>query len=81
MEKLRRGFGVYGDPLVPGVEYPGHRVSFEDGDPAAFWVSVETRARRRLQERIQERLRGAAPLGPRHGLVPGGLVLARWVLS
>ena len=76
MAELHKGFGVFGETLMVGQDYPGHNVVFEEGDPAEFWVHFDTNARKKLQERIQVYLIGAEPALPEE-VREGGLVLAR----
>ena len=76
MTKLKESFEVWGETLRVGKEYPGHKVVFQEGDPAGFWVNFETRARRDMQKKIQEYLVGAEPASAAE-VKEGDPVLAR----
>ena len=79
MEKVRKTFGDVGEWLQPGVGYPGHRVHFEDGNPAAFWVNFNTKAREEFRVRIEDNLPcSSGPSLEVGSLEVGGLVLARY---
>ena len=76
MKKLHESFGVWGQALSVGQDYPGHQVVFQEGNPARFWVNFETNARQKLQDKIQDYVDGAEPV--HDGEVRAGdLVLAR----
>ena len=77
MMNLHKSFGVLGETLEVGQDYPGHKVVFEEGDPVGFWINFDTSARRKLNQRIQEYLLGAEP-APAEEVREGGLVLARY---
>ena len=76
MTNLQKSFGVWGEPPEVGQDYPGHKVVFQEGTPAGFWVNFDTSARRNLQKRIQEYLVGAEPASAEM-VKEGGLLLAR----
>ena len=77
MMNLHKSFGVLGETLEVGQDYPGHKVVFEEGDPVGFWINFDTSARRKLNQRIQEYLLGAEP-APAEEVREGGPVLARY---
>jgi len=76
-EKLRGGFGVWGQPLSPNAEYSENRVYLEGGNPKAFWLCIETEAKRRMQEEIQTMVEECSALEIQR-LGVGNLVLARY---
>ena len=78
MTNLQKSFGVWGETLVVGQDYPGHKVVFQEGTPAGFWVNFETNSRLDLQKRIQEYVVGAEPAFAEM-VKEGGLLLARYV--
>jgi len=76
-EKLQEGFGVWGRPLNPNAEYSENRVYFEGGDPQAFWLCIETEAKRRMQEEIQTMVEESSTVEIQ-SLGVGSLMLARY---
>ena len=77
MEKLRAGFGLWGRPLNSNVEYPEKRILFLEGNLSTFWLSIETAAKERMQEEIQNMVEELSKVGVR-SLVVGNLILARY---
>jgi len=78
----RKAFGVYADPLSPGIEYPNFNIFFEEGVPAKFWLHINTTAVVQFQKQIQRFLAGASSVGEQGGgfecFHVGSLVLARY---
>ena len=70
-------FGVWGRPLSCGADYPEQRIYFEEGSPQAFWLHIDSDAKTRMQEEIQEMVR-EAPNVEMHHLVEGSPILARY---
>ena len=77
MEKTRKSFGVWGSALAPGVEYQGHRVRFETGQPGGFWLNVDQEARNQFHRKVEASVKGTAPVDVSL-LSVGGLVVCRW---
>ena len=62
LERIRRNFGVWGEPLQPETEYKERIVWYEDGGPHSFWINFDTETQRRFQKAIQNSLHKAPPL-------------------
>ena len=78
MTNLLKSFGMWGETLMIGQDYPGHKVVFQEGSLAGFWVNFETSAMSNLHRRIQEYLVGAEPAFAEK-VKEGGLLLARYL--
>ena len=79
MVKMVRKFSVWGQPLSAETEYPGRRVSFEEGDPAAFWLNFNTEARDRFQVQLNKSHAGSESCSMEPGeLSVGQCVVARY---
>jgi len=77
LEKLRKEFGQWGRPLNPNTEYFESRVYFQEGHPKAFWLSIDTQAKVKMQEKIQAMVEEPSKVQIQ-SLVVGGLILARY---
>jgi len=77
MEKLREAFGPWGLPLNPNTVYSESRVYFQEGELKAFWLSIDTQAKVKMQEKIQTMVEEPSKVQIQ-SLVVGGLILARY---
>jgi len=70
-------FGVWGRPLSCDAVYPEQRIYFEEGSPQEFWLHIDSDAKTRMQEEIQEMIREASNVEMHH-LLEGSPILARY---
>ena len=77
MEDLKEELGPWGRPLSSNAEYPESMIYFQEGNPSSFWLSIDTKAKARMQEEIQALVEGLS-LVVIQNLVVGDLVLARY---
>ena len=77
MEKLREAFGPWGQPLNSNTVYSESRVYFQEGEPKAFWLSIDTQAKVKMEEKIQTMVEEPSKV-QLQTLVVGGLILARY---